>query len=131
MENYKPHHSGYIFVRVDKNKYALHRIIASTFVENLEPEMNNVVNHIDGDKLNNSAANLEWTTIKGNNIHNHKSGFIKYYTRKIAQYDLQMNKIKEFDSIVEAAKELKIKSIKEVLYNHQKTAGGFIFKYLE
>jgi hypothetical protein len=131
MENYKPHHSGYIFVRVDKNKYALHRIIASTFVENLEQETNNVVNHIDGDKLNNSAANLEWTTIKGNNIHNHKSGFIKYYTRKIEQYDLQMNKIKEFDSIVEAAKELKIKSIKEVLYNHQKTAGGFIFKYLE
>ena len=42
-----------------------------------------------------------------------------------------MNKIKEFTSIVEAAKELKIKSIKEVLYNHQKTAGGFIFKYLE
>jgi hypothetical protein len=42
-----------------------------------------------------------------------------------------MNKIKEFDSIVEAAKELKIKSIKEVLYNHQKTAGGFIFKYLD
>jgi len=131
MENYKPHHSGYIFVRAGNNKYALHRIIASTFVENLEPEINNVVNHIDGNKLNNSASNLEWTTIKGNNIHNHKSGFIKYYTRKIGQYDLQMNKIKEFDSIVEAEKELGIKSIKEVLYNHQKTAGGFIFKYLD
>jgi hypothetical protein len=131
MENYKPHHSGYIFVRVDKNKYALHRIVASTFVDNLEPEINNVVNHIDGNKLNNSAVNLEWTTIKGNNIHNHKSRFIKYYNRKIAQYDLEMNKIKEFGSIVEASKELDIKSIKEVLYNKQKTAGGFIFKYLD
>ena len=131
MENYKPHHSGYIFVRVDKNKYALHRIIASTFIENLEPEINNVVNHIDGNKLNNSASNLEWTTIKGNNIHNHKSGFIKYYNRKIAQYDLEMNKIKEFDSIVAAEKELHILTIKKVLYNNQKTAGGFIFKYLD
>ena len=131
MENYKPHHSGYIFVRVDIIKYALHRIIASTFVQNLEPEINNVVNHIDGNKLNNSAVNLEWTTIKGNNIHNHKCGFIKYHTRQIAQYDLEMNKIKEFGSIVEAAKELGIKSIKEVLYNHQKTAGGFISKYLD
>ena len=131
MENYKPHHTGYIFVRVDKNKYALHRIIASTFIENLEPEIYNVVNHIDGNKLNNSAANLEWTTIKGNNIHNHKCGFIKYYTRKIGQYDLAMNKIKEFSSIVEAETELGIKSIKEVLYNNQKTAGGFIFKYLD
>ena len=131
MSDYKSHHTGYIFVRVDKNKYALHRIIASTFIANLEPEIYNVVNHIDGNKLNNSAANLEWTTIKGNNIHNHKSGFIKYYTRKIGQYDLEMNKIKEFGSIVEAAKELGIKSIKEVLNNHQKTAGGFIFKYLD
>jgi len=131
MDNYKPHHSGYIFVRVDKNKYALHRIIASTFIENLEPDINNVVNHIDGNKLNNIAANLEWTTIKGNNIHNHKSGFIKYYNRKIAQYDLEMNKIKEFGSIVEAKKELGIKTIKEVLSNNQKTAGGFIFKYLD
>lgn len=131
MSDYKPHHTGYIFVRVDKNKYALHRIIASTFVENLEPEIYNVVNHIDGNKLNNSAVNLEWTTIKGNNIHNHKSGFIKYYNRKIAQYDLEMNKIKEFDSIVEAETELKILTIKKVLYNKQKTAGGFIFKYLD
>jgi len=131
MENYKPHHSGYIFVRVDIIKHALHRIIASTFVENLEPEINNVVNHIDGNKLNNSAANLEWTTIKGNNIHNHKCGFIKYHTRKIGQYDLAMNKIKEFGSIVEAEKELEILTIKKVLYNHQKTAGGFIFKYLD
>ena len=131
MSDYKPHHSGYIFVRVDIHKYALHRIIASTFIDNLEPEINNVVNHIDGNKINNSAANLEWTTIKGNNIHNHKSGFIKYYNRKIAQYDLAMNKIKEFGSIVEAEKELQISTIKKVLYNHQNTAGGFIFKYLD
>jgi hypothetical protein len=131
MADYKPHHTGYIFVRVDTNKYALHRIIASTFIDNLEPEIYNVVNHIDGNKLNNSASNLEWTTIKGNNIHNHKCGFIKYYNRNIAQYDLAMNKIKEFGSIVEAEKELQILTIKKVLYNKQKTAGGFIFKYLD
>jgi hypothetical protein len=84
-----------------------------------------------GNKLNNLIANLEWTTIKGNNIHNHKSGFVKYYNRKICQYDLEMNKIKEFDSIVEAEKELHILTIKKILYNKQKIAGGFIFKYLD
>jgi hypothetical protein len=131
MENYKPHHSGYIFVRVDKNKYALHRIMAYTFVENLDIEKFNVVNHIDGNKTNNSVKNLEWTDIKGNNKHNHTARLIKYFNRKIGQYDLEHNLIKEFESIVEAGKELKIKTIKAVLYKKQNTAGGFIFKYLD
>jgi hypothetical protein len=131
MENYKPHHTGYIFVRVDKNKYALHRIIAYTFIENKNPDLFNVVNHIDGNKTNNLASNLEWTDIKGNNKHNHVAGLIKYFNRKIGQYDLEHNLIKEFGSIVEAEKELKIKTIKAVLYKKQNTAGGFIFKYLD
>jgi hypothetical protein len=40
-----------------------------------------------------------------------------------------MNKIKEYKTIIQAIKETNIKSIKEVLYNKQKTAGGFIWKY--
>ena len=131
MENYKPHHSGYIYVRVDKNKYALHRIMAYTFVENQNPSEYNVVNHIDGNKTNNSAVNLEWTDTKGNNQHSHTSGLIKYFNRKIGQYDLEDNLIKEFGSIVEAEKKLGITTIKKVLYKKQNTAGGFIFKYLD
>ena len=42
-----------------------------------------------------------------------------------------MNKIKEFNSISEAEKELRIFTIKKVLYNKQKSAGGFIWKYLD
>jgi hypothetical protein len=131
MENYKPHHSGYIYVRVDKDKYALHRIMAYTFIENHNPGGYNVVNHIDGNKTNNSAVNLEWTNTKGNCQHNHTAGLIKCFTRKIGQYDLEHNLIKEFGSIVEAEKELKIKTIKAVLYKKQNTGGGFIFKYLD
>jgi hypothetical protein len=127
MENYKPHHSGYIYIRVNKDKYALHRLIASTFIDNSENKP--AVNHIDGNKTNNHANNLEWVTIQENNQHNHNIGLIKLYTRAIIQYDLELNEIKRFDSIKHAMDELKIKSIKEVLYNKQKTAGGFIFKY--
>jgi hypothetical protein len=60
-------------------------------------------------------------------------GFVKYYTRKIVQYDLEMNKIKEFESITGAAKELDIgkTNISGALKNRQKTAGGFVFKYLD
>ncbi len=44
-----------------------------------------------------------------------------------------MNKIQDFNSILEASKNLNMSqsNIKAVLYNKQKTAGGFIFKYLE
>jgi hypothetical protein len=44
-----------------------------------------------------------------------------------------MNKIKEFGSIIGASKELNIgkTNIRGVLVNRRKTAGGFIFKYLE
>lgn len=131
MKDYKPHHSGYIYVRVNKDKYALHRLIAFTFLEN--PENKEYVNHIDGNKTNNSLENIEWNTPRENSLHSHKTGLTKCFTRKITQYDLEMNKIKDFNSIVDASKILNIgkTNIKAVLYNKQKTAGGFIFKYLE
>ena len=131
MKDYKPHHSGYIYVRVNNDKYALHRLVAFTFLEN--PENKAYVNHIDGNKTNNSLVNIEWNTPNENSLHSHKTGLTKCFTRKITQYDLEMNKIKDFNSIVEASKILNIgkTNIKAVLYNKQKTAGGFIFKYLE
>lgn len=129
MENYKPHSSGYIYVRVNKEKYALHRLVAFAFIEN--PENKPVVNHIDGCKTNNCVSNLEWCTIKENNQHNHNAGLIKVYTRRVAQYKLNGELVKEYDSIVQAKKETGVTSIKEVLYKNQKTAGGFLWKYLE
>jgi hypothetical protein len=130
MENYKPHHSGYIFLRVNIQKYALHRLVATTFLDN--PENKPAVNHIDGNKTNNAVSNLEWCTIKENNDHNHKSGFINYYNRKIGQYDLEGNLVKEFKSIVEAMNNTNVKTtIKHALKEQQKTAGGFIWKYLD
>ena len=41
-----------------KKTYLLHRLIASTFCEKKDGETE--VNHIDGDKTNNRADNLEW-----------------------------------------------------------------------
>ena len=131
MSNYKPHHSGYIYLRVNIQKYALHRLVALTFIPNLENKP--FVNHIDGNKLNNSVTNLEWCTCSENNQHNHKIGLIKCYTRKIIQYDLEMNELKKFDTIKDASIELNISlsCIKDVLKEKQKSSKGFIFKYLD
>ncbi len=131
MPEYKPHHSGYIYLRVNSKKYALHRLVAQTFIPNLENK--SFVNHIDGNKINNAVSNLEWCSCSENNLHNHKVGLNKGHKRKIIQYDLEMNELKKFDTIKEASKELNISlsCIKDVLKQKQKSSKGFIFKYLE
>lgn len=47
----------------------LHRLVALTWVKNDDPIKNIVINHIDGNPLNNYYKNLEWTTYSGNNYH--------------------------------------------------------------
>jgi hypothetical protein len=129
MENYKIPKSGYISITIQKNKYFLHRLVASTFIQNIDNKP--AVNHIDGCKTNNNVNNLEWVTIQENNQHNYNIGLLKAFTRPIIQYDLDNNEINRFNSIKEASDKLNIKTIKNVLSKNQKTAGGFIFKYAE
>ena len=131
MDNYKVNDNGYIRVYIYNKTFALHRLIALAFIENTENKEQ--VNHIDGNKLNNSVVNLEWVTNQENQIHKFKVGLGNNFTRKITQFDLEMNKIKDFNSIAEASKELNIgkSNIRGVLINYRKTAGGFIFKYLD
>lgn len=47
--------------------FRLHRLIAYQFVEGYQKDL--VVNHIDGDTLNNHYLNLEWCTISQNTKH--------------------------------------------------------------
>jgi hypothetical protein len=64
--------AGYVRVELACTKYLLHRLVAGAFVAN--PDGKPHVNHIDGDKANNFAANLEWVTQSENQIHAYRTG---------------------------------------------------------
>ena len=54
---------------IGKNKkiYAIHRLVAEAFLPN--PNKLDIVNHKDGNKLNNRVENLEWVSQSQNRIH--------------------------------------------------------------
>jgi len=130
-DNYKVNGNGYIRIYIYNKTYLLHRLIAMAFLPNLENKEQ--VNHIDGNKLNNKLENLEWATCSENTLHKFKMGLANSYTRKIGQYDLEGNLVKEFQSIVAAVNELNTSksNIQGVLLNKRKTAKGFVWKYLD
>jgi len=68
------HYRGYQRIMLCKGgkryKLFVHRIVASAFIPN--PAAHPIVNHKDGDKMNNKLENLEWVDAKENSAHYQK-----------------------------------------------------------
>lgn len=52
--------------------HTVHRLVAAAFIPNLGNHP--VVNHINGDKSDNRAENLEWCTVSYNGLHSYELG---------------------------------------------------------
>ena len=61
------HGKGYATVLIEGKNLKVHRLVAEAFIEN--PNGYKQVNHIDGDKTNNAASNLEWCNGEQNIYH--------------------------------------------------------------
>lgn len=84
--------NGYKYYRLSqdniKKMFYAHRLVAEAFIPN--PNNLPVVNHIDGNKLNNNISNLEWVSYSDNSRHAHQAKLIsKVREREYYIEDLQ------------------------------------------
>lgn len=80
--------SGYAFVCMTKDKartlHRVHRVVAAAWVTDPNPTNGRRdVNHVNGAKQDNRAANLQWCTSSENNAHAWRSGLRTHPARQI------------------------------------------------
>lgn len=132
---------GYLRLRVtlDRKRYAfkVHRLVASAFIEN--PDNKPQVNHINGDKSDNRAANLEWSS----NIENAHHAIRNGLWENVFAVSRKENKRREkpvigiapdgtevrFESISKAERTVGSRHITAVLKGRRDHAKGWSFAY--
>lgn len=123
---------GYYVVNLYKNnktkQFRVHRLVAEVFISN--PDNLPEINHKDENKANNRVDNLEWCTTKYNCNYGNRNRKIR---KKVNQYDLEGNFIKEWESIIQVERELNIfhSRIIEVCRGKRKQIGGYVWRYVD
>lgn len=120
-----------LYVIIDNKNLQLSRLVGYAFVDG-HSEINNTINHIDGDTTNNNANNLEWISKKVNNKksydlgRNISRGYQKYGRFKKIILD---NKY-EFKTLVALAKFLNVSVTQLNRYIDKECNCNHTFKFI-
>lgn len=113
-----------------RKNFTIHKLVAEAFIPN--PNNYSCINHKNENAKDNRVENLEWCTYNYNNNYGTRiKKVIEKQSKKILQYDLQDNFIKEWNSVNDAIREYNNYHISSVLNNKRKTASGYIWKWKE
>lgn len=104
--------------------FRTHRLVAFTYLPNINHDEKPIVNHLDGNKLNINVSNLEWCCFTDNNEHAFETGL---RTDNIACMvrDIHDGSVTEFVSIAKASEFLGVNHIRE---NQLSFLEGHLFK---
>jgi len=139
--------SGYKLVNLVKDGIKkdvnVHRLVANAFIDN--PLGKRCVNHIDGNKTNNSVDNLEWVTERENTQHAIRTGLYagiseadamkgsvksaKLRRRRVACYK-DGYLVDTYDSITSAMKSTGCNHINDVISGKRNIDHGLTWRYL-
>lgn len=121
------------------NRY-IHRLVAEAFLPDWSQSLQ--VNHIDGNKQNNTVDNLEMVTPSQNITHAHRTGIGGAHhlhklggnpAKPVSQYTLSGEYVATYSSTFQAQKATGTSSgnLSHCASGTRRTAGGYIWKWEE
>ena len=130
---------GYLFVVLcaggKSRMFSVHRLVCTAFHDNPENKLD--VNHINENKTDNRACNLEWCTRRENVNHGSRNeraanGIAKALSKQVGQYTLDGELVKTWVSTMEAERQTGFSrsNISQVARGKHKQAYGYIWKYI-
>lgn len=135
---------GYMRIAITINgtklRYKTHRLVAEAFVDNTANKPQ--VNHINGNKKDNRACNLEWVTNKENAHHAIKNGLFdnlfaeakaenRKRQRAVIAIDTKTYQRICFESISAAERYFNSRHITAVLKGNRQKVKGYTFEYAD
>lgn len=142
-KNLQGYYNLSLFLHGKMRRHLVHRLVAEAFIPNQDNKPQ--VNHKNGNVIDNHVENLEWVTAKENMQHAFhvlkrkpnkpqlgKFGKLDPYAKAVKMFSKDGMFIKQFDCMLDAERELNIRStnIAATCRGKRPSAGGYKWEYV-